>query len=381
MLDGVVAFDVERYSSLPERLRRLAGDLDAAAELLARAGDPAGAGAAAHLEDLAAWVRREQARAAARWEQILAIPGFARFETWEWERGGGSWVFDVDWISRTDDDLHSYEELVALTAFQRTFAPLLDQVEEGDPIDRDDVDAALAAAAAIDHPATAAVLLDLLGATGFRRLHGALAATVGDPDDDGDRRRLEDGMGTLTALLATGTRAVGRHALSDRFLDDLLGPATAGHRPVASDRPGSAVDAAQRAFAALDFSREVAGRMASVTGPRGALVVLERAQVPFAVLSVGMPLVDLLQHGPASSEFVESTITSGLNLAAFLAESAPVSLAFFAGALLVSLLFATADDGGRPPRPVRSPDAPNPGGAHYPLHVDEAGVPAAPNGV
>lgn len=381
MLDGAVSFDIERYAEVPDRLARVARDLEAAAELLVRSGEPAGANAAAAVDAFAGWVRREQGRAADRWARILAIPGFDAFDRWEHRPGGGSFVWDVDWVTRTDGDLHSYEELVALATVRGSLSALLGQVEREEPLDRDEVDAALAALAAIDEPAVASALLDALGAGGFRRLHGILAATT-DPTDAGDVERLEEGIGMLTGLFATASRATGRDQLSEAFLDDFVGTPAAGATfdgpvPVAPPPP-NAVDTAQEVFAGLDFGREVAARLAAVAGPTGALVVLERAGTAFAVISAAMPLVELVQHGPLSGEFAGTSITSGLGLAGFLSTSTPVTFACFAAASIVSLIVATGE-GGTPPGLVLSPDVPNPGGSHYPYFVDETGTPAAPS--
>lgn len=383
MLDGVVTFDIERYSHMPDRLARIASDLEEAARLLLGSGDPTGASAAGLLDQLAGWVRLQQARAADRWEQITSIPGFARFEEWQWEGSDGSFVWDLGWVTASDGAMHSYEELVALATFEATLRPLLARVEAGDPLEQGEVDAALAAIATIESPAVASALLDALGASGFRQLHHAIGATT-DPTDPDDVARLEDGIGTLTALFASATRAVGRERLSDSFVDDFLGPPPDGPSggeavPAVGTAGTDQVDATQAAFAALAFGRDVAERLAALAGPRGALVVLERAGAPFAILTAGMPLVDLLQHG-IGPEVAESTLTSGLGLAAFLTESAAVSVVLFSAAVIVSLVFATGD-GGTPPGLVLSPDATNPGGHHYPQHVNEAGVPASPNGV
>jgi hypothetical protein len=307
----------------------------------------------------------------------MAIPGFDSFDRWDHRAGGGSSIWDVDWVTPTDGDMHSYEELVALSTVRGSLSPLLGRLDREEPLDRDEVDAALAALAAIDHPAVASALLDALGAGGYRQLHELVAATT-DPTDEGDVERLEDGIGTLTGLFATASRAAGTDRLSDGFLDDLLGgPAPAAGAVPPPPPPVDGVDAAQDAFAGLDFGREVAARLAAAAGPDGLLVVLERAGTAFAVISAAMPLVELLQHGPLSGEFVGTSITSGLGLAGFLAASTPVTVACFAAASIVSLIMATGE-GGTPPGLVLPPDAPNPGGSHYPYYVDETGTPVAP---
>lgn len=377
MLDGVVAFDLERYGHVPDRLRHAARELESAAEGLARAGHPAGSRAARLLDTMAAWVQAEQARAADRLERITSIPGFHAFRSWEGPALG--WEWDVDWITSADGEMHSYEDLVAMTAYQLAVHPVVLDLERGEPLDPEAVDAALAAVQGMEPP-EAAALLHLLGADGFRRLHEALAATT-DPGDEGDVRRLEDGLGTLTALFASASRAVGTDRLDRRFVDEFVAPLE-GALEDAGPISDEDVDAAQAAFARLDFGREVAGRLASVTGPEGAVLLLERAGRPFAVIGALMPLVELAQHGPASPEFIESALTTGLNLAGFLASGTVASVGFFGAGLLVTILFALGSQvDGRPRRRVLSPDAENPGGSHYPFYVDEAGVPATANGV
>lgn len=366
MLDGAVTFDVERYAEVPDRLARVAHDLEAAADLLVRSGDPVGAATAAAVDSLAGWVRRERWRAAERWERILAIPGFERFR--DWDGGRGAWTWDVDWVTGTDGDLHSYEELVALATYRESLVELLGRIEREEPIGVAEVDAALAAVAAIDGPEAAAALLDVLGADGFRRLQAALAVTT-DRSDRASLERFEAGMTMLTARFATATHATGRAALSEAFLDDFLGPPSSATDAVPVV-PGSAVDQVLSALTFLDLGREVYERLSRVvTGTAG----LELPGVVFAGANALLPLVALLREGPLSSEFAGTSVGSALGLASFLAETAPVTLAFFLASGFVALILNSGE--GEPPGLVLSPDAANPGGSHYPYYVDEAGVP------
>ena len=378
MVDDVAAFDLQRFSQLPDRLAHIAADLEDAATELWRSDEPAGASAARAIDAAVGWVRREQARAAERWARIVAIPGFRVFEGWD--SGGRRWAWDVDWVTSVDTPMHSYAQLEAIATYQHVLHPVVLDVERGDPVGPDEVAAALAALhAAADDPPVAASLLNLLGATGYRQLHAALAATAGAGSDEDDLSRLEAGASTLTAAFAAASHATGRHRLQPAFLDDLLGTDDAIE---ADARPSpSSVDAAQQVFTALDFSREVGERLASVTGPRGALVVLQRAGTPFAVLSLAMPLVELLQHGPLSPQFAESTITTSLGVAALLVEGAAASIVLLGAAAFVGLIFASADDGGQPRRPTRGGANPTQGTTAADLHLDDHGVPVTANGV
>lgn len=372
MLDGAVSFDVERYSHVPDTLHRVARALEVAATSLDWAGDPVGRRAAVALDDLAGWVRGAEARAADRWAQLLAIPGFDRFDDWVHRPGGGSFVYDLRWIARGDDGpMYTYEELQAM-ALLLDARSLLDH-RAGADVAPEAIDRAMAALGRAGDPAVAAALLGLIGADGFRRLYSALADSVGDaraatPDD---AERLESAARTISTLFATASRSGEANALYDEFLDGVLGP----EDPEAVD--DREIDALQQHFATLDLGREVLERIARLSGVDRAVVLFEGLQGPFILFTAAMPVLDLLQHG-VSGEFVGSAMSTGLNVAAYLAESGPLTFVLLTAGVFVQLIAASADDPRIPPRPVLSPDAPNPGGSHYPFYVDEAGVPVAP---
>lgn len=376
MCEDVVSFHIARYELVPATLARIAGDLEDAARSLRREDHPAAGRAARALDGAAVWVRAEQAAAAARWERIMAIPGIHLFNQWRSRREGRTW--DFEWLTGDDGLTFSFGQLEAITSYRAVIEPLLSQIEREEPLDPDDVDAAIALLAAADQPEVAATLLNLLGADGFFLLHRAAAATAGDLDDPDAVERLEDELGVLTATFATATNARGRVRLDPAFVDGFVGAAEA--LDVEAEPTPEQIDAAMAAFAQLDFSREVAARLAAVTGPSGGVAVLERLGRPFIVITVALPLVELLRHGPLSEEFVTTSITTALSIASFLAEGALASFGFFVLGAVIALI-AASGEGGAPRRPSRGGAGPTQGTSVVDYYLNDHGVPVTANGV
>jgi hypothetical protein len=375
--DEVTSFDLQRYTGVPDRLGRIAGDLDAVARELGYLDHHAATRAAGAVAAYARWVRRERARAADRVERIMAIPGFGRLH--EWDSGAMARRWHLFPYVRDGQTAFSLTELEAIGAFRTVLEPLLDDVEDGRPIDPDEVDAAVALLAGADDE-LAACLLNLVGGFGYQQLQLAVFATAGDLEDREAAADLEDRLGQLTAAFAAASRAPGRHRLDDAFLDELLAGTDVDLEVTGAPTP-TALDEARASFARLDFGRDVLERLARATGPQGVVAVFERSGAPFAVLTAAMPLLALTEHGPLSAEFAEAAISSTLSLASFLATGALASFGFFALGALVTLVFATADDGGTPRRPTRGGSNPGgPGSGAADLHLDDHGVPVAANG-
>lgn len=362
MLDGVVAFDLERYPEVPGALGRRAVDAIAVAARLDGLDDPTACAAAGALRSTAAWLDQESSRARSRWEAIRSIPlidGIGAVDHYPRQR---RWL-EADWYPDDHDGLQSYEQLVAFALWARG-RHLVSAIRDGRSIERGDVDAVFAALARVGDAETAAHLMELFGAEGIRDLAGALAQTAHDGHDPGEVERYGDGMGTLLGL--AGLAAI---RLPDG--DDGRG----GRGPTVDD----VIDAAQTSLSASASGVDVAAGVARMTRSSPATIeMLEVLARRFAVAGLVSVLVDVVQHGPFSDETIENVLVSGMGLAGTLA-SGVAGAAVAVGGLLLWLALSAGP--GRPAPRTWPTDHANPGGQHWLWTVNGAGVPVAPDGI
>lgn len=360
MLDGVVAFDLERYPAVAGVLAERAAEAAALAGRLAGLDDPTAHAGVDALRSTAAWLDQESSRARSRWEAIRSIPLVDGIRATDHYPRHRRWL-EADWYPGDHDGLQSYEQLVAFALWARG-RHLVSAVRDGRAVERADVDAVFAALDRVGDAETAEHVMELFGAEGVRDLAGALAETASDGDDDAEVERYRDGMATLFGIAGlAATRLPERE-------DGRGGPTI-----------GAVVDAAQVTLSASAAGVDIAAGVAGLTRSAPATIeVLEMLGRRFAVAGVASVLVDLFQHGPFSDETIENVIVSGVGVAGTLV-SGIGGVAVAVGGLLLWLALSAGP--GRPAARTWPTDQPNPGGQHWLWTVNGAGVPVAPNGV
>lgn len=354
MLDGVVAFDMERYPAVPRRLDRTAADVIRMAARLDGLADATATGGVATLQAMAVWLSDEATRAAHRVGVLSSIPFLDHLGGYS--RAAGGFAVETDWFPGDHDGLQSFEQVLALSLWARG-RHLVWDVQDGRTPERADVDAFFVALRRVGDADSAAHLLDLFGADGARDLLTALAMTATDGDDPDEVARYQDGLAMMCGVAGLAAVAV---------------------RPARPTVPAGdeMTDAVQTWVGAAGTASDVVGHAGGAAGLRASSLArgVDHLLAAAGLVSV---LVDAGQHGLFAEQTVENaavTVLSGIGSAAGGFTGAVIGL----GALVLWAILSS--EPGRPPARTWPTDQDNPGGQHWLTTVNGAGVPVAPNG-